>query len=209
VSRLIDITRMLGRDHLVYPGDDAFKLERIREAGVDKWEQAKITLSDHTGTHLDAPAHFFAGGKSIEGYALERFFVPARVVEIAAEADCIESEHVRDLPIRPGDAVLFKTRNSFLPRNEVAASHVYISSEAAELLVQRKAGLVGIDYLSVDAADVEGFPVHKLILANDILILNDVNLCNVAAGHYHLICFPLAICNVSGAPCRAVLMKQY
>lgn len=85
--------------------------------------------------------------------------------------------------------------------------YVSLSSEAASYCVSRGMGLVGLDYLSLDRFEDESLPVHHILLKNDILILEGLDLSQVDAGRYLLICLPLRIENAEASPVRAVLMR--
>lgn len=202
---LIDITRTIGLDTLVYPGDTAPNLQRTEaiESGA-AFNATHLSFSAHCGTHLDAPAHYIEGGVSIDELPLSRFRMPAYVVS-TGEDPVVTVEHIQELPLIPGEAVLFKTRNALLPRDKYCSDYVYLSPEAATLLAKWKAGLVGIDYLSVDRPDDGSFPAHIALLGAGVLIMEDAMLDDVAPGKYTLTCYPLRISGVEASPCRAVL----
>jgi arylformamidase len=84
---------------------------------------------------------------------------------------------------------------------------VSLSPEAASSCVSRGTGLMGIDYLSMDRFEDVSLPVHHILLENDVLILEGLDLSQVAAGRYLLICLPLSIENAEASPVRAVLVR--
>lgn len=206
---LYDITRTLGRDALAYPGDQPFVCAAVSSlAAGDPCNLARLEMPDHCGTHLDAPAHFIHGAPTMDQIDLQRMFgLTAHVVQIPDEAASIQPPHFDSLTINRGEAVLFKTRNSHLPRDKFSEDYCSLSLEAAQTLVQMRAGLIGLDYLSPDAPDAHDFPVHRLLLSHNILILEDADLSNVPPGRYILYCLPLKLANTSGAPCRAILAE--
>ncbi len=202
---LIDITRTIGLDTLTYPGDEGPDLQQtssIADGGIA--DCTRLHLSAHCGTHLDAPSHFIDGGKTIDELPLSSFRMPAYVVSTGDDAR-VEVKHIQNLPLIPGEAVLFKTRNVLLPRNKYRSDYVYVSSEAATLLAKWKAGLVGIDYLSVDGPSDDSFPAHMALLGAGVLIMEDAMLDDVGTGKYMLTCYPLRLNGVEASPCRAVL----
>ena len=207
---LLDITRTLGLDTLTWPGDPSFHQRTISSiASGDQWEQTQLRLTDHTGTHIDFPAHFNPEGRSIDQVPLERIFgVTAHVVEFAADRPSIRPEDVSGLALQPGEAVLLKTLNSQRPRDRVASDYMYLEPQAAEILTQKGPSLIGIDYLSVDAFHSTDYPSHRLLLERNILILEDLDLAAVTPGQYRLYCLPLKVTKTSGAPCRVVLELQ-
>lgn len=202
---LIDITRTIGIDTLAYPGDagpDLQQLDSLAQGAA--FNYTHLSFSAHCGTHLDAPSHFIAGGQSIAELPLSRFRIPAYVVSTGNDA-VVTVEHIKNLPLIPGEAVLFKTRNAQLPRNKYSRDYTYLSGEVAKQLAEWKAGLVGIDYLSVDGPDDSSYPAHMALLGTGVLILEDAMLDDVAPGKYQLTCYPLRLSGVEASPCRAVL----
>ena len=205
---IIDITRTLGQDDIAYPGDPVFAREEFIAKSVDDesaaaYTAARLTMSSHSGTHLDAPRHLFADGLTLDQYPPERFILTARVIS-CEEPHFVGTACLAGLDLPAGEAVLFRTVNSLLPRDG-SGDYVSITPQAARALVKSGVALVGIDHLSVDAADAAALPVHRILLKAGVLILEDVNLGAVSPGRYRLTCLPLKIRNADAAPCRAVL----
>ncbi|HPU85165.1 MAG TPA: cyclase family protein [Candidatus Latescibacteria bacterium] len=198
---IFDVTRTLGLDAPPFPGDPAFEREAKEHGGVTI---SRLTMSSHSGTHLDAPAHVFAGGKTLDEYPPERFFVSAQVVEVKSRR-VITAADVDAL--RPGEyeAVLFKTCDTEPSRAHKPMSWISLSPDAGAALVRCGVRLVGIDSPSVDAVDATELPVHRTLMSADVLILEDCDLREVPAGRYGLACMPLRIRESDGAPCRCVL----
>lgn len=209
--KLYDISVSLGGESIDFPGDTPYKRTMVQtlEDG-DDCNLSGITMSAHAGTHVDAPYHFFENGKTIDQFPVEKFILSARVVPIQNHV-AIEPTELENVDIRPGDAILFKTRNSTEGRIESGVfqeNFVYLSAKGADWCVHRGVGLVGIDYISIEKFDSKAFTVHRKILGHDIPILEGINLKNVPEGRYTLYCLPLKIRGGDGAPVRAVLMDQ-
>jgi arylformamidase len=180
-----------------------FHARRRLERG-DATNASAVTMSVHSGTHLDAPFHFVPDGATIDTLPLEAFIGPARVCEVDAGRYITEA-HVAALDLGGDTRVLFKTRNSaLLHKPEYEADFAAFSVEAARALVARGVTLVGLDYLSVAHADSQ-VPVHRAFLDHGVILLEGIDLSPIAPGRYELICFPLRLRGSDGAPCRAVL----
>jgi arylformamidase len=204
-----DISLILG-EAATYPGDTPYSREKVSEiaSGAD-YDLSTLTLCAHAGTHLDAPAHLIAGGKTLDQYPLNRFLLPARVVPVDDD-ESIPRDALKDVDVSAGGALLFKTRNSLcgLPRQSTfTEDFVYLSEDAAQLCLDLGASLVGIDYLSVDKYGNDAAPVHRLLLKNDVLILEGIDLKEVSPGEYFLLCSPLKVKGAEAAPARAVLAR--
>jgi arylformamidase len=125
----------------------------------------------------------------------------------AGDADMIHAPLLADAPLAPGIAVLFRTRNApLLAASRFTSDFCALARDAAELLVKARVGIVGIDYLSIERDDDPAFPVHSLLLSNDVLIAENLDLLPVAPGWYTLLLAPLRIEGGDGAPARAFLL---
>jgi arylformamidase len=206
---IYDITVTLGGESINYPGDTPYSRDLLSAvSGYGECSLSRLTMSAHAGTHLDAPAHFIQGGKTIDQYLARDFILPAQVVEIT-DPEMIRTNELENIRIEPGEALLFKTQNSVkgLCRSGVLSDNfVYLSEEAAEFCASKKVGLVGIDYISVERLDEEQFPVHRILLGNNRLILEGVDLLEVPPGSYTLVCLPLKIEGCEASPVRAILV---
>lgn len=209
---LIDITLPISPQLPVYPGDPA--IEMALEADItrgDAYNLTRLSLSAHTGTHLDAPRHFIADGPTIDELALDALVGPALVVETDAPCDLTADDLDRlDIPLDI-QRLLLKTRNSRRweqPMTPVfAPDFIALKPSAAEWLIRRGVRLVGVDYLSVEALDAApDSPVHTSLLRAGVLILEGLNLSGVTPGTYNLIALPMKLVGADGAPTRAVLV---
>ena len=205
-----DISVTLGIEAAAYPGDVAF--ERTVQSALAQgapYELSSLTLSAHAGTHIDAPSHVVAGGRALDDYPVGVFVLPALVV--AAEgAPAVLARHLEDAPLRAGEALLLRTDNSLTGRSRdpvYSERYTHLSPEAAALCVAQGAALVGIDYLSVDAADDEALPAHRILLEAGVLILEGIDLSGVSPGRYLLACLPLKVTGAEASPVRAVLLS--
>ena len=167
-------------------------------------EESVICMGTHTGTHIDAPAHFIKGGKTIDQFPLDTFIGSCLVVDCTSVEEIIVKDNL-PLDIKEGMIILLKTSNSFLPATGLFyPEFVYLSVEAAEYLASAKVKAVGIDYLSIERNQL-GHPTHKALLSCDILIIEGLRLAEVSGGTYWLSCFPLKFLGIEAAPARAVL----
>lgn len=203
--RYYDISLNLSAETVRWVTAPALELhERRRMSRGDPANASALTMSVHSGTHVDAPFHFLPDGAGIDTLPLQRFIGPALVHAVTAER-YITAEDVQAIDLHGLTRVLFKTRNSeLLKKAAYDPDFVAFSVDAARALVARGVELVGLDYLSVAHAD-EQVPVHRAFLDHGVVLLEGVDLSEIVPGHYELICFPLRLRGLDGAPCRAVL----
>ena len=202
-SGWIDISVPLREGMAVFAFENNMQIER--RASMDRGDMgnnSSIHMGIHTGTHMDAPKHVIADGKTIDVMPLSDAIGPARVIEIN-DNEAVKAEELKQYKFKQGERILFKTRNSercwktdaFIP------DFVYIAEAAAQLLANSGVKLVGIDYLSVGGPPM----THKILLGAGIWLLEGLNLSAVNPGNYNLICLPLKIMQTEGSPVRAVL----
>jgi len=203
--RYYDISLNLSAETVRWITSPPFELhERRRMSRGDHNNSSAVNMSVHSGTHVDAPFHFVAEGAAIDSLPLELFIGPALVRAVDADR-YITEEHVSAIDLEGETRILFKTRNSaLLHRSAYDPDFVAFSVEAARALVARGVKLVGLDYLSVAHGD-EQVPVHRAFLDHGVALLEGVDLSEVEPGRYELICFPIRLRGLDGAPCRAVL----
>ena len=207
--RTYDITLTVTPQMIVWPGDPPVQMQRISsiEAG-DTSNVTQITMSCHTGTHVDAPDHFINNGKTVENLSLDLLVGRAYVLHLP-DVDIITASVLMDAEIPPRTRrLLFKTRNSeFWAKGgmDFQTDFVGLSVDAAELLVDRNVRLVGIDYLSI-APFKMGKPVHTILLDAGVVVIEGLDLSQVSQGRYTLHCLPLKLGGAEGAPTRAVLV---
>ena len=200
-----DISLKLSGETVRWVTAAPFELEERRcMSKRDPNNSSALNMSVHSGTHIDAPFHFVADGNTIDQLPVERFIGPALVYAVEAER-YITKEHVAGIRLDGATRVLFKTRNSaLLHKQEYDPDFVAFSVEAAQSLVELGVELVGLDYLSVAHAD-EQVPVHRAFLDHGVVLLEGIDLSEVAPGRYELMCLPIPLGDSDGAPCRAVL----
>ncbi|MCC6147268.1 MAG: cyclase family protein [Anaerolineaceae bacterium] len=212
MRRIYDITLTVTTEMPVWPGDPTVLMERFSriEAGGDA-NISRISMGVHTGTHLDAPYHFFQGGRGVDELPLEVLIGPATVVRIPDSVDLI-TEDVLDAASIPAGVtrLLLRTRNSRYWARKTPVFHkdfTAISPDGAEMLVEMGIHLVGVDYLSV-APYRDPLPTHRILLGAGVIALEGLDLSKTPPGEYQLVALPVKLGGCDGAPMRAVLIAD-
>jgi len=204
-----DISVELMEESIPFPGDPPFErkmLMTIEESGI--CNVSKLEMSAHSGTHIDMPAHFISGGDTLDAYTVKDFILPAHVV-VVDDPESVKAGALDGIDITPGDAVLFKTSNSASGRcrsGVFSENFIHISAGAAIACIEKKAGMVGLDYITIDRHGDDTAPAHRKLLGSGILVLEGIDLEAVPPGCHTLICLPLKIKGGEASPVRAVLV---
>jgi arylformamidase len=206
---IYDVSVPIGNEMPVWPTDPPVHLTSISIPSIDRRRTIRVTsiqMGSHTGTHIDAPNHFVEGGKKLHEISLKCLIGEVAVFHIAGVSS-INRRHLEQLDWVGVKRVLFKTDNSdHWDDGEFFEDFVYLEPDAAAFLVERGLKLVGIDYLSIDRFGSEHHPTHLVLLPNNVVVLEGLNLSEVAPGRYHMVALPLNLKNVDGAPARVILM---
>jgi len=208
---IYDITVPIRSTMPVYEGDPGVKIDPWSAfAKGDSSNVSMLSFGAHTGTHVDAPAHFVEGARRIDALSLDVLIGPARVLRVPDDLNEIDSEFINSCDLSGVERVLFHTRNSTFWNEGFRKDFTHLLPEAAQLLVDRGIKLVGTDYLSIEKFHSGHHRTHLTLLSNNVVIVEGLNLSEVSAGDYELICLPLKIAEGAGdgAPARAVLRTQ-
>lgn len=211
MSRYIDISVPVYPGMTVWPGAPSprFDLRCDMEHGAEA-NDSDVFFNLHSGTHVDAPSHFVRGGRTADDLSLDTLMGDAYVAEIPLDVDSIGGALLDSLNIpATTKRLLLRTKNSALWQTrpgEFVADFTAVNEDGASWLVRRGIELVGIDYLSIQRFH-DGPEAHVVLLGAGVIILEGLNLSEVAPGWYELICLPMKLKGLEGAPVRALLKE--
>ena len=208
---IYDVTVPIFNELPTWPGDPAVEISDWRCLSTgDGVNLSMLNFGAHTATHVDAPAHFIEGAGKVEDLDLGVLIGEAEVVAVPEDCNAIDQAFVLAHCSPGAKRIIFKTRNSAFwnesnPRFHTDFTHLDL--KAAEKLVERGMKLVGIDYLSIEKFNSTNHETHLALLSHGVVILEGLNLSEISAGKYELICLPLRLkSNLGdGAPARVVL----
>lgn len=208
-QRLVDVSVPLAAGLATYPGNPEFEITPVhRIAEGHGSNNSRLVMGTHTGTHVDAPLHFFDGRPGVDAMPLELLIGRARVIELPHRGGITE-EHLAAAGLREDLRVLLRTPNSALwnTSDGFHTDYTYLTEGGAKFLVDQGVKVVGVDYLSVEQYKKPGAPAHKALLGSDVIIIEGLNLSDAEAGQYEMYCLPLRIAHADGAPARVVLKR--
>lgn len=205
---VIDLTHTISVDMPVYPGTEPPQMVTACTLEKDRFVELKVTLYSHTGTHMDAPAHIFAEGKTVDSFPVSAFTGPAAVLDVSRSKTIIS---LKDLnPFAPllekAEFVLLYTGwSAYWNQEAYFSGFPVLAADAAQWLAGFNLKGLGVDAISVDDVGTTDFPVHKIFLAkNTVIIENLTNLQPLTGTLVQFSCFPLKIRQGDGSPVRAV-----
>jgi arylformamidase len=202
---IIDISLPISETMPIYPNNPPVRMTKKQGTAT---VQTELTLGSHTGTHVDTPEHVFYDGRGIEAYPADAFIGPCRVLDVTHRefGDAVRREDLEKNSVVAGERILVKTKNSERGFEQFYDDYVYLDGDAAEYLAELGIMLFGIDSLSVKQRGSSDNRPHTALLGRTIPILEGLDLSLAAPGDYTLVCSPLRIMGIDGAPARALLL---
>jgi arylformamidase len=208
---LIDLSHVIRGGETVYPGLPApvvtdylsHEASRSRYAAGTTFQIGRVDMVANTGTAIDAPYHRFPGEPDIGALPLEAIADLDGVV-IDSSAKATTADMVRGTDVR-GKAVLIRTRwSEHWGKSDYGPAHPYVMRDAAEALRDGGAVLVGIDSLNVDDTNDPTRPVHTILLAAAIPIVENLtNLDQLPTSGFKFSAVPMRIAGIGAFPVRA------
>ena len=226
VNDVVDLTMPLCDGMPGYPGDPPVAIARVHSHEADGYQVTQVCLGSHSGTHLDAPRHFFRQGATLDRYPAARLVRPGVVVDCravarreapgsAGGARQVEATRGMTAPV-PLDALTLidapLLAERLTPYTVPSGGFVLLwmegallAPDAAQSLLDAGAALVGTDGPSLDASP---FPVHRLLLGHGVLLAENLRgLERLGPGPVTCAFLPLALPDADGAPVRAVAWR--
>jgi kynurenine formamidase len=227
----VDLTHELDESTHAWPGNKPFVRERTAwgETTAGYWyASGEFSMSEHAGTHMDAPIHFARDQASVDTISLDRLVGSAVVVDVrkqvAANRDYrLSPEDLRRWeamhgPVPAGSLVFMLTGwdalwtdrqryfGSNLPDDPATLHFPGFDPQAVQFLVTERAIRgIGIDTASVDYGPSKDFPVHRLLNGAGLYALENVaHLDQIPAAGTTVIALPLKIKGGSGGPVRII-----
>ena len=196
----------------VYEGDAPMRFDFLKDMHKgDALTLSAYSLGAHSGTHVDAPMHFVAGGASIDRVPLAPLIGPARVIDIADGVQAIDAAELDRHAWRGASRLLFRTRSTLRGWMSSAVFHrdfAYIAPDAAQRMADAGVELVGVDYISAEQFGSPAPLAHRALLGKGIPIVEGLALADVRAGDYDLVVLPMKVGGHEGSPARAVLRPR-
>jgi len=195
----------------VYPGDPEVKILKCKSINDDCFNLFQVSMSNHTGTHIDFPAHVLENGKTSNDYPLSFFSGKGVVLDLS---DC-KSKQVnssffkqtkinKKVEIRKNDILLLKYGNQHHEKEFYPA----LTREVALYLIQQGIKIIGTESMSIDGIESDELPIHKEFLSNDVLVLEGLDMQLIKPGRVNVFIFPLKLNSLDGLPCRVGLTYE-
>ncbi|QNR19838.1 arylformamidase [Exiguobacterium sp. Helios] len=207
MNRWIDVSQPLTSSVTTWPGDTKFNYTiNWSKADTGSVNVGQVTMSLHTGTHIDAPFHFDDAGQKVIDLDPDLYighvrviYLPGRTELVASDLDAFDLTDVRRLIIKT---------DGWVDKSIFPETIPVLTPSLAERLGALGIELIGLDLPSVDAIDSKEMAAHHALAAHGVHILEGLVLDTITPGDYHLNAVPLPLVDGDGSPVRA-LMRPY
>jgi kynurenine formamidase len=199
---LIDLTHTFDADMPVYPGDPVPQFTQTARFEIEGYCAYCLRTGMHTGTHMDAPLHMLSGGDFVCDVPIEKFVGRGRLID-ARGRESVTDDLLNTADLTRGDIVLVLTGWYKRFRDpDYFESFPDITPAFAERLVSAGVSIMALDTPSPDRAP---YPVHKILLANNVLIIENLTALEalVGIGEFEVIALPSKF-RCEAAPVRVI-----
>jgi arylformamidase len=205
--RIRDISQSVSDETAVWPGDHKCRTSwSMRREDGHSVNVAALSMSAHTGTHVDGSFHFDDQGARPAELALDAFVGPATVID-ARGRDSLDVDAVAAIDLARAERVLFRTREAIDERTFPTA-FAALTPALAQRMGEAGVRLVGTDAPSVDPYESKTLEAHRILARGGVAIVENLVLEDVEAGTYTLIALPLKLVDADSSPVRAVLLED-
>lgn len=198
--KIFDVTRPLKNDMLAYPGD---VIPRFSQVDQGQYLISDLHMSSHTGTHIDAPAHYLKTGDTIDTIPLTNLIGKCRVIDASGTKSTMITADDLKGKLSGVKRLLLKTR--FSGNDTFSEEYPFLAFDAACAITDNRILCIGIDSPSIESYICDG-SVHRRLLGNGCIIIELLDLSAVPQGDYNMVALPLRFAGLDGSPARVILM---
>lgn len=211
--KIIDLTHYISDDIPVYPGTESPKFKTTNTYEKDGFRETLIEMYSHTGTHMDAPAHIYERGTTLDKFSIDKFMGKALLVDCSdlGEGDIIGLNYINKKLMEEVEFLLFYTGwDKYWGKDKYFGNYPYISQEVVDCIVKQNLKGIGLDTIGVDPINDQKLTIHKKIFEkNDMVIIeNLMNLDKIGQDLFTFIALPLNHIDADGSPIRAVAVLK-
>ncbi len=211
MGEILDLTMPFSEKTIPVPGHPYPEFEPLTTLERDGVRNTTMTISIHTGTHIDAPSHFIEDGATIDEIPIDRFRRPGVRLDLrdmAQPGAPITLEHLEKAGFDPSearDAIVMLASgwtDQAWESERLYETNPYLAQDAAEALADASPSALGLDF-AVD--DAEPWPNHTILLGVGVLLIeNLMRLPELPRDGFDVIAFPLRLVGENGAPARVI-----
>jgi arylformamidase len=208
--RVVDLTQAMTNGMPVMEGITPPSFRDLAEVAADGYAMSQYTFVNHTGTHVDAPAHQIAGGATLDDIPLDRLVTEALTIDLTAHEPGPVGLDVLGpfLPeVRRNDIVLLRSGNAANWGTDAYwRGWCYPDAAAAAALIEAGVSGVGFDGPSADPVDSTDYELHHVWLSGGAIILENLAAMDQLPARCRIVVAPLKVSGANGGPARVLAL---
>ncbi len=211
--QVVDLTQTISPTMPVYPGTEPPRFSPCNSYEADGFQETLLSMYSHTGTHVDPPAHIFAGRRTLDQFPAEQFVGKAIVIDCthrkAGERITLDDLAEKKALADTVDFVLFRTDwDKHWGTDAYFGDYPHLAPELVDYLAQSQKKGVGLDVIGLDPIADSNLTLHKRLFSQgDTLIIENLTQLNqLPEGVFTFCALPLKYEQADGAPLRAIAL---
>jgi len=204
-GKVIDISMELNERTVVWKEDQPPELKPVARIPQAPCNFTWLSFGSHAGTHIDAPYYLFNDKWTSDQVPMERLIGKCQVLDLTNIESTITEKDLEHYTITQ-PRLLLKTRNSYDPMSIYNPEHIALSKGAARYIIDKGVTTLGYDYQSFEREGKSD--LHRMFLEKQITLIDNLRPREVEAKEYTLICLPVKVTGIDGAPARVILLEE-
>ncbi len=208
--KVIDLSHTINNNITVFNEAERPQIKQVAAVEKDGYSQMHFSMYTHNSTHIDAPYHMVPGAKTLDQFNPSKFIGKAFVADVSDANSLIRPEDLKAYESKLDECDFFILNTGWAGKwktEEYKKGFPVLSREAAQWLMKFNLKGIGLDTISIDPVDSVDVPIHKIVLGNEVLIVENLtNLEALGDEMFTFSCLPLKFENADGSPVRAVGM---
>ena len=213
--KVIDLTHTITENMPVYPGTEPPSFTPANSYEKDGFKETKISMFTHTGTHVDPPAHLYAGRTTLDAFPPGQFLGKALVIDVRhlSEGEKITMKEIEKYGglAEKAEFLLFNLGwDKKWGTDEYFGDYPCVDEEVLAYIIDGNYKGIGFDVIGLDPIADENLTRHKKLFEKTeiINIENLMNLDKCPEGLFMFACFPLKLEDCDGSPVRAMAWAE-
>jgi arylformamidase len=208
MNKIIDLSWTIHEHMPLFPGDPALQVHSIKQVDMDGYAIKTIQAGMHVGTHLDAPAHFLAHGKTVETLDLSSCVGKATLITVQPVSGILPTEVIvsrYQSALEQHPILLIHTGWSHkLEQVEYFTQFPAFELSFIHFLEEHKIKTIGVDMPSIQFPKGDFSGIHQALLAKDIVIIENLIHLERCPSVFTFIGLPLKLQGFDGSMIRAI-----
>ncbi len=174
--KYIDLTHKIHSEMLVSPFDTKPTFKRVKFLNEDHYNDTTMTTTMHIGTHIDAPSHMLNTDKDISGFEIDSFIGKGVFLDYENQKEIGLKEEYKNKIEKDSIVLIYTNMEKVYGTDEYYYEHPQVSEELCDYLIEKQIKVLALDFFSPDSSPSI---IHKKLLSNDILIVENISNANL------------------------------